>query len=762
MSPNSKNSLNTLINLRLGELEKRILGIVSELGEFTLRDIYKELGIDRRRALDAVKRLVEKGFVEKLERGVYRVAKEKLMSVPKDNSSGSVRGFGKDKSTSVRKDKSTGGTRRIGKDKSAGDSRGVVLASPVEEPRGTGKDKSTGDSRRKGKDKTTGEPRGLGKDNSASDSRGFVLASSIVEPHGLGKDKFVGDRFTKPMEDRFRIPSEEVKDKTAETSRGQGKDKPIDDQFTKPIEDQFRISSREANDKSASEQFTKTMSKHEIGIKTQTTETKPLTSITTTTEGSGAPAEGSKQPPVEGVHEIGQAYGGVGGLWAGTGGFGFLVHRLVLGFGFGVLPHFVFSVFGGCRRVEGSGQLVCRDVVGGGRVVVFEFNARGGGLVFLEASESPLSLGEFLGFVDWYLLPVFKRLTGREVSRSEFVVKAAPHLNSDLPGVYLEGVKSITLQDYYDEVVRKYLKKINGETYTRVEVEAKSWVNNNLEDVVNGLVTFAKLPVIASKLEKLTSKLEEVTREVEGGLSGRRIAAAVKTDLANLIYAFYLKIADTLINNFAPAIAPEIGKAVKESISNFLREVEAVKREHGKLIAELKKLNDKIEKLTRENTELKRKIEEYELAQKQMRFEDLPEGVKELLKYMAEKKLIEIQDERVMYSGQTWIQLEKFRYNFDAWLESVKYDLPRPIQHPCTAALRAIRFYDNRYAGKPGVPYTLWLKKFEENLKPLTIEQATKLITETLKTQKQTQTGGNIEEILREKLKTREGGKKQQ
>jgi hypothetical protein len=662
MSPNNKNSLNTLINLRLGELEKKILDVASELGEFTLKELCERLeqqeGIVSKGSIKhAVSRLVNKGLLERVERGVFRHI-------------------------------------------------GVRFTKPMED-RFTKHYRSIHQPRRR----------------------------SIHQIHERSHaDRFTnstGDQFTNSTEDRFRIPGREARDKTTEEPCGLDKDK------------------------SSSEQFTRTISACEIDVKTQTTETKPPTSITTTTEGLGTPAEGDKQAPAMSSQEISPAYGGVGGLWAGV----FMVHRFVVGFGFAVLPHVVFSVFSGCRRVEGSGQLVCRDVVGRGRVVTFEFNVRGsGGLVFLEASESPLSVGEFLGFVDWYLLPLFRRLTGRDVEKREFVVKAAPHLNSDLPGAYLEGVKSITLQDYYDETVRKYLKKINGETYTRVEVEAKSWVNNSLDDVVNGLVTFAKLPIIASKLEKISAKLEEIA---ESGISGRAIAAAVKTDLANLIYAFYLKVADVLINQFTPAIAPEIGKAVKESVTEFLREVEAVKREHGKLVAELKKLSEKIEKLTRENTELKRKLEEYELAQRQVKFEDLPEGVKELLRYMAEKKLIEIQDERVMYSGQTWIQLEKFRYNFDAWLESVKYDLPRPIQHPCTAVLKAIRFYDNRYAGKPGVPYTLWLRKFEENLKPLTIEQTTKLITETLKTQKQTQTGGNIEEILREKLKTRGSEKKQ-
>jgi hypothetical protein len=384
--------------------------------------------------------------------------------------------------------------------------------------------------------------------------------------------------------------------------------------------------------------------------------------------------------------------------------------------------------------------------------------------VFLEASECPLSVEEFLGFVDWYLLPVFKRLTGREVSRSEFVVKAAPHLNSDLPGAFLEGVKSITLQDYYDEVVRKYLKKIGDKTYTRVEVEAKSWVNNSLEDVVNGLVASSKLPVIASKLEKISAKLEEV---VEGGLSGKRIAEAVKTDLANLIYAFYLKVADVLINQFTPAIAPEIGKAVKESVSEFLRNLEAVRRENSKLLAEFKKLNERVEKLAQENAELKRKIEEYELAQKQVKFDDLHDEIKQLLKKLEEPGLIRAKHERVEYGYAVWKAIHDYKGNIDYWLsEKLAEVLPEAVtdyklRRVVGATIKAIMHYDNKYGDKPGVPYALWLKKLEEYLKPLTLEQALQATREHLFRKTKSEHAGDmkeLEDLLRERLeKTKRG-----
>jgi predicted transcriptional regulator/DNA-binding transcriptional ArsR family regulator len=673
VSPSSSYGLNALKKLRIGELEKRILDVAGELEEFTLRELCEKLEqrgvVSKGSVKHAVSRLVEKGLLERVRKGVFRHAGDRFTKSAEDQ---------------------------------------------------------------------------------------FTTSTS--------------DRFTTSIEDRFTKHYRSIH-QIRKGSHADRFTKSTGDRFTKPTEDRFRISSGEFRDKSTSEQSAEATSKHEVVHTAETgshktpefapkygdQETTPPATSTTTTMGAGVPAEGSKRPPAMSDHEIGQAYRGVAPSLAGT--FGFLVHRVVLGFGFGVLPHAVLSVFSGgvCRDVRESGQLVCRDVVGGGRVVTFEFNVKSsGGLVFLEASESPLSVEEFLGFVDWYLLQVFRRLTGRDVSRSEFVVKAAPHINTDLPGVYLEGVKSITLQDYYDEVVRTYQKKIAGRDYTRVEVEAKSWVNNNLEDVVNGLVTYAKLPIIASKLEKISAKLEEIA---EGGISGRAIAAAVKTDLANLIYAFYLKVADVLINQFAPAIAPEIGRAVKESIKETLREIEAVRREHGKLLAEFKKLSERVEKLTRENTELKRKLEEHELVQRQVKFDDLHEEIKQLLKKLEDAGLIRAKHERVEYGYTVWKAIHDYRGNVDFWLEEKLAEvIPETVtdyrlRRVVGVAIKAIVHYDNRYGDKPGVPYSLWLKKFEEYLKPLTLEQALQAVREhLLKRQEGTGDAKELEDLLRERL----------
>lgn len=60
----------------LGPLEHRILQAVLELGleRFTPRDVQQRVGADRRRIHDALRRLASRGFVERVSRGLYRVA----------------------------------------------------------------------------------------------------------------------------------------------------------------------------------------------------------------------------------------------------------------------------------------------------------------------------------------------------------------------------------------------------------------------------------------------------------------------------------------------------------------------------------------------------------------------------------------------------------------------------------------------------------------------------------------------------------------
>jgi outer membrane protein assembly factor BamD (BamD/ComL family) len=68
------------------------------------------------------------------------------------------------------------------------------------------------------------------------------------------------------------------------------------------------------------------------------------------------------------------------------------------------------------------------------------------------------------------------------------------------------------------------------------------------------------------------------------------------------------------------------------------------------------------------------------------------------------------------------------------------------------ATVKAIAHYDNRYGDKPGVPYALWMKKFEEYLKPLTVEDALKTLREHFAKKQEDAELKNIEEVLKERL----------
>ncbi len=76
------NTTNTGV-IVLGGLEKEVLEfIVNKLSistrAFRLRDLWSELKIDRRIAHEVVNRLVSKGFLEKIRRGIYRIVPEKI------------------------------------------------------------------------------------------------------------------------------------------------------------------------------------------------------------------------------------------------------------------------------------------------------------------------------------------------------------------------------------------------------------------------------------------------------------------------------------------------------------------------------------------------------------------------------------------------------------------------------------------------------------------------------------------------------------
>jgi len=414
---------------------------------------------------------------------------------------------------------------------------------------------------------------------------------------------------------------------------------------------------------------------------------KPTTNNTTTRQPQRQPV---RQP----------SHGGVGGSGRGVGGgcgCGFMVHRLGLRFVRPWVSPLLLQRLGRARCVERSKQWVLRLEVGVRRWLTLQVNRDGTAQVFLEASDNPLSVEEFIGFCKFVLPEVMRRATGRRVSLSDFEVMMAPEINCDLDGVrVMEGVKSLTLEEYYGDVVRIYyseprVKESMPNGGTRIEVRTGSWNGHSLSEIVDGVVSMARLPVVLADIKK---DLELI----KGSLPRQRIESeqlseAVATKLANLIYLTFEKWG----NRFELALR-ELGAKLNEA---------------------LKPLFIRLQQLERENQELRRKLEELTNEDSSMKFEDLPSGIKGFLKELERDGYVRLTNTRIAYGDKVWAAIFKRKGNIDGWLNEVAYDYlgKEDNRELFKSVIKAIRYYDNRYNGKPGVPYDKFmeaLKKFME------------------------------------------------
>jgi len=379
--------------------------------------------------------------------------------------------------------------------------------------------------------------------------------------------------------------------------------------------------------------------------------------------------------------------GGVGGSFTGVS---FMVHRLGLRFVRPwVSPLFLQQL--GASFVGRSKQWVLRFGVGFGRFVTLQVNRDGTAQVWLEASDSPLTVDEFIGFCRFYLLELFARVTGRNVDLGDFVVMVAPEVNSDFDGAIMEGVKSLTLKDYYDEVVRVYYsgpgrKATMPSGGVRVEVKAESWKGHDLRDVVDGVVAMARLPVVLTDIKR---DLELIKGSLpKEKLEASLLADAVASKLANLLYLSMEKWG----NRFELAL---------KDLSAKMQEV-------------LQPIVDRIRELEQENEELKRRLSQFR-EDNGMKFDELPAELKEFLREMERDGYVRLTETRIQYGDRVWAAIFRFKGNIDAWLEEMSYAyLGRKDNRGLfKAVIKAIRFYDNKWNGKPGVPYDKFLSALQ-------------------------------------------------
>lgn len=792
----SRRGLNTTFNsngsqktkIRLGYLEKLILEYaVKKSPVFTLSEIVtyvrnKGIYTNNKRVYDASQRLVKRHILVKVKRGIYELNKDRYIkdlnrefgsnfheksnekyrltvnlsvnysSVLNDSHRGDlrdVRGEVKDRSTTDPKDINESDLKDRHADpnnSSTGDSRGKVKDKLAETPSGEVNNTPSGGER---EISTTLIPTTLLERFKKLCSLEKAILAVVIEL-GEASPRDIKSRINSNRWNIHHALKRLVKRGILVKTGNKYKLSPnaLSETTTRKPDQETR---RRRASKSVKRIETKRESKPALPAGEQITK-HSSTTITTTTPGE-TPSGEPTGAPVKSDQEITPAYRGVGGLARRTDGFS--ISKLVLSFSFAVLPHVVLSVFSGCKGVEESKQLVCRDVVGEGRVVTFLFNIKSsGGLVFLEASDNPLDIYDFIGFAEFHLFSIFRKITSREVKLSEFTVKCAPHLN--MPGVYLEGIANpITLQDYLDEVVRIYIKGIeSGEEKTRAEIKAKSQMNNNLRDIVSSLVSAAKTVSLLVKLERIEKTIHEIKSELNPSV----IAERISSEVANLIHTLFMELEHLLVEKFVSAITPEIVKAVREAVSGHLKDIEVIKQLHSELYSKLERLSEKVKRLAHENVKLKKKLREYKIAEMQVKFADLPVEIQVLLKYLEERHYVRIKDDRIEYGSEVWLGLREYKQNFEIWLENELLNFPRQITHVVSATIKAIHYYDNKHRGKPGVPYALWFEKFREYLSPIRYEQALLLIRETFqKKEKQPEQATTVIEdtikTLRNRLK---------
>ena len=408
-----------------------------------------------------------------------------------------------------------------------------------------------------------------------------------------------------------------------------------------------------------------------------------VTNNTTTQLQSQQPARQSSHGGVEGHGRVGDGYG-EGLQWRRCL---FMVHRLGLRFVRPWVSPLLLQQVGRARFVGRSKQWVLKMEVGVKRWLTIQANRDGTAQVFLEASDNPLSVEEFVGFCRFYLLEVFRRATGRQVSLSDFEVMMAPEINCDMDGVrIMEGVRSLTLEDYYDEVVRVYWsdpgeKESMPNGGTRIEVRAKSWSGYSLEEIVDGVVSMAKLPAVLTEIKK---DLELIKGSLpRQAIEATQLSEAVATKLANLIYLTFEKWG----NRFELALR-ELASRLQEA---------------------LKPVFERIERLEKENQELRRRLHELTQQDSSIKFEDLPRDLKEFLRELERDGYVRLTETRVSYGDRVWQAIFKRKGNIDGWIENESYNYYEE-KELFKAVLKAIRFHDNKYRGKPGVPYDKFLE----------------------------------------------------
>jgi len=310
------------------------------------------------------------------------------------------------------------------------------------------------------------------------------------------------------------------------------------------------------------------------------------------------------------------------------------------------------------RFVERSKQYVAHLELGLKRSLTIQVNSKGTAQVFLESSSNPFDVRELPGVCN-FLLFLFQLITGREVSMDDFLVVTAPDVNVDLDGVaLLEGVKSLSLRDYYNSVISRIYTVEPGAKVsmpnggTRIERAPAALKNRKLGTLIKYLDSFYDLLQAQSTVyEKLTS--------IEQSIAGLR------TSIDKQFKKLYRKLAT---RQYRVTGAPK--------------------------------------------------------GEEDTTFDDLPPDLKNLLKKMEKDKYVRIYHNRIAYGDEVWKNIHRRKGNIDEWFEKEAIAFGRE-KNLFLAVMRVLRYYDNKFNGETGIPYSAFLKKFKEVLSELDSAQST-------------------------------------
>ena len=297
--------------------------------------------------------------------------------------------------------------------------------------------------------------------------------------------------------------------------------------------------------------------------------------------------------------------------------------------------------------------------------------------IYVKASSSPIGyedLVKIIGLIQYEL----RRIYGRHIDEDNIRVLRVEY-NIDKPVSIVLQDMVITIKDI-DGEYRVYTKKLpTGDVVKREE-----FVSRNERPLSSLLEEFRTKVNMAKTLSEIKKDLELIKGSLpRQAIEATQLSEAVATKLANLIYLTFEKWG----NRFELALR-ELASRLQEA---------------------LKPVFERIERLEKENQELRRRLHELTQQDSSIKFEDLPRDLKEFLRELERDGYVRLTETRVSYGDRVWQAIFKRKGNIDGWIENESYNYYEE-KELFKAVLKAIRFHDNKYRGKPGVPYDKFLE----------------------------------------------------